>query len=229
MEIALANVKSLLLGGHDTTSSSLSWIIALLSQNPSALARVRSEHDTVFGRDSSHTTSLLALNPSLLNSLPYTTACIKEAMRIFPVASTTRYSNPKDPSHPTHVTFEGKQLPISDQQLWVLTYGLGQRADLWPEPHKFIPERHLPDPPHPYPKDAWRNFEKGPRGCAGIELAMNEMKMVLMEISRRFDFEVSYAKDMPEAPPGFGGKMYQVIEFAAKPNGHMPTKVKIRQ
>ena len=233
MEIAVTNVKSLLLGGHDTTSSTLSWTLALLSQNPAALAKVRGEHQDVFGSDLTHTSSLLSTDPSLLNSLPYTTAVVKETLRIFSVASTTRYSDPKNPSHPTHVTatIDGKstQLPISNQQLWVLHYAIGQRADLWPDPHVFIPERHLPNPPHPYPKDAWRSFEKGPRACAAMELAMTEMKMVLVEVSRRFDFEVAYRQDDPEAPKGFGGKMYQVMEFAAKPAGHMPMRVKFRQ
>ena len=232
MEIAVDNVKSLLLGGHDTTSSTLSWVLALLAQNPATLAKVRKEHDEVFGSDISHTTSLLSLDAALLSSLPYTTAAIKEAMRIFPAASTTRFSNPKDPSHPTHVTltFDGKEvsLPVQDQQAWVLHYGIGQRADLWPDPHAFIPERHLPNPPYPYPKDAWRSFEKGPRACAGMELAMNEMKMVIVEVSRRFDFEVAYKEDDPDAPEGHGGKMYQVMEFAAKPAGHMPMRVKER-
>ena len=233
MEIVVTNVKSLLLGGHDTTSSTLSWTVAMLSAHPASLAKLRREHDSVFGSDLTQASRLLSFNPSLLNSLPYTTAVIKETLRIFPVASTSRFSDPSDPSHPTHVSavIDGKptQLPIGNQQLWVLHYAIGQRADLWPNPHAFTPERHLPDPPHPYPKDAWRSFEKGPRSCAAIELAMTEMKMVLVEVSRRFEFKVAYEQDDPKAPQGFGGHMYQVMEFAAKPAGHMPMRVRVRQ
>lgn len=225
MDLALSNIKSLLLGGHDTTATTICYTIALLSQNPKCLAAMRMEHDTFFGLETTRALDLLANDTSLLNHLPYTTACIKEAMRIFSPASTTRIAGPGSIQN---VTFEGRELPIRGQQAWVAHYGIGQRPDLWPEPHRFIPERHLPNPPHQVVKDAWRGFEKGPRACLGMELAMNEMKTCLVCVMRDFDFEVAYPENAPKAPDGFGGHMFQVVEMAAKPVSHMPMKVKKR-
>jgi cytochrome P450 len=233
MEILVDNTRSLLLGGHDTTSSALSWTIALLALNPEALSRLRDEHNTLLPSVPAISDTIIA-QPSLLNQLPYTTAVIKEATRIFTPASTTRYSNPLDPSHPTHVTLTGHPdpLPLSGQQAWVNHFGIGRNESIWPHPTHFIPERHLPNPPpHSIPptgyvKDAWRIFERGPRACAGVELAMNEMKLVLLETMRRFEFEVAYEEDDLRAPELFGGRMYQVMEFAAKPAGHMPVRVR---
>lgn len=242
MRILIDNTQTLLLGGHDTTSSSLSWTIALLSLNASALSTLRAEHSALFP-DPSNVSSELISQPSLLNKLPYTTACFKEATRIFTPASTSRYSNHNDPSHPTHVTYNKQSLPVSGQQAWVLHFGIGRNPNFWPSPATFIPERHLPNPPADYVpptgynRDAWRIFEKGPRACLGMELAMNEIRLVLLQTMRRFDFEIAYAEDAPTAPPGegdgeellWGGKMYQVLEFAAKPAGHMPVRVRRRE
>ena len=51
MSLAVDNIKSLLLGGHDTTASTIAYIVALLSEpeNRDELERVRMEHDGVFG------------------------------------------------------------------------------------------------------------------------------------------------------------------------------------
>ncbi|KAI8302699.1 hypothetical protein K4K61_007737 [Colletotrichum sp. SAR11_59] len=41
-------------------------------------------------------------------------------------------------------------------------------------------------------RDAWRPFEKGPRACMGSELAMVEIKAVIMLVAREFDFTPAY-------------------------------------
>jgi hypothetical protein len=41
------------------------------------------EHGSVFGKDVLAVSSLLMLRPHLINSLPYTTAVIKEVLRLF--------------------------------------------------------------------------------------------------------------------------------------------------
>jgi cytochrome P450 len=51
--------------------------------------------------------------------------------------------------------------------IWVNTYTIHRRADFFPDPDAFIPERFLEQE---IPKDAWRPFEKGPRSCIGQEL-----------------------------------------------------------
>lgn len=58
-----------------------------------------------------------------------------------------------------------------------------------------------------------------------------EVWVVLMLLAREFDFEIAYTEDAPRAPPEHdvaGGRGYQIIEFAAKPVGHMPMEVMVR-
>ena len=65
-----------------------------------------------------------------------------------------------------------------------------------------------------------------------MELAMMEMRIVLVLLAREFDFELAFPEDAPRAPSGHGvagGRGYQTIEFAAKPVGHMPVRVRRRE
>lgn len=236
--LARNNVKTLLLGGHDTTSTTIAYLLALLSEpeNAAELARVRAEHDAVFGPDATQAGARILADPRLLNNLPLTTAAIKETLRLFPPASTTRTTVPSHPVQTVTLVQGGCDrtltLPLADQQIWVSHYGMGQRGDLWPEPRRFQLDRFLPETTKQQQvKDAWRPFEKGPRGCLGLELAMMELRLLLVMVVRRFDFHIAYSDDAPRAPPEHGvagGRGYQIVEFAAKPVGHMPVRVTSR-
>ena len=103
--------------------------------------------------------------------------------------------------------------------------------DLFPEPSKFRPERFLP--PNIIPKDAWRPFEKGPRGCMGVDLAMMEMRITLLLVLRSLDFKVVGLKpytnpfalytNMDEV---YGDMAFQNWGTAAKPRDGMLMRVK---
>ena len=58
-----------------------------------------------------------------------------------------------------------------------------RRADLFPEPDKFIPERWEKSPPHPY---AYVPFHAGPRQCLGKEMAYEEAKVMVINMLRRY-------------------------------------------
>ena len=59
-----------------------------------------------------------------------------------------------------------------------------------------------------------------------------EMRLVLVLLCREFDFQIAYPEDAPRAPVEHGvagGRGYQIMEFAAKPVGHMPMRVSRRK
>ena len=226
MLIATNNIKTILLGGHDTTATTIAYVIFLLSTHPEILARVRAEHDSVFTSDPAKASSLISATPTSVNNLPLTTACIKESMRLFPAGATLRMALPSSPIQTVPHPRTGQPLPLLDHVLWVSHYGIGRRADLWEDPLAFRPDRFLPG--HEQPKDAFRSFEKGPRACLGEGLAMTEMKIVLVLVCREFDFQAAYPPDAPKADERFGGQHYQMVAFGPKPAGGMPMKVKMR-
>jgi cytochrome P450 len=57
----------------------------LLSKNPKIVQKIRDEHDTVFGANIAEALEILETDPSKLNDLKYTSAAIKETLRMFPV------------------------------------------------------------------------------------------------------------------------------------------------
>lgn len=230
MLIAVNNVKTLLLGGHDTTASAVAYAYYLLSLHPDIVDQLCQEHSSVFAPTIPATIDLLKGETAsrLMTQLPLTTAVLKETLRMYPVGSTIRVA-----LSPTEtLTYDSRVLPLGGHALWVSHYGLSRRDELFADPAAFKPARFLPDrdPDIPAPpRDAWRPFEKGPRNCLGQELAMMEMKIVLLLTVREFNFESLYHQgDSPQAPERHGGRAYQMVAFSAKPAGGMPMKVGLR-
>lgn len=60
---AIRQTRLFVFTGHDSTSSTICYAFHLLSQNPDALKRIRSEHDEVLGNDVSKAPTLLEKTP----------------------------------------------------------------------------------------------------------------------------------------------------------------------
>lgn len=223
---AMSQIKLFLFSGHDTTSSSICYLFYVLSQNPSALRRVRVEHDNLFGSDLDETAALINKNPFLLNQLPYTLAVIKEVLRLYPVVSSTRAGEPG-----FNVTDEqGRQFPTDGFLVWANPQVIQRNPAYWPRSDDFVPERWLVppgDPLHPI-KGTWRPFEYGPRNCIGQELAMVEMKIILVMTLRRFGIEPAYEDRGRQKQGGtvatvYGERGYQIQR--AQPSDDFPCRI----
>ncbi|KAL9114445.1 MAG: hypothetical protein Q9227_001526 [Pyrenula ochraceoflavens] len=222
--IALDNMKTLILGGHDTTASSIAYAYYFLSQHSDICARVRAEHEAVFSKSTTETMSILRSEPAKLNQLPLTTAVVKETLRCMPPAMTFREA-PKG----TFIDYNSKKIPAWDCAIVVLHYGAHHSKRVWgPDADKFNPDRWLSG--NEQPKDAWRPFEKGPRNCIGQELAMIEMRAILLLTLRDFDFEPAYGPSDPAISglEGQNGQAYQMLQFGPKPAKLMPMRIKKR-
>ena len=68
---------------------------------------------------------------------------------------------------------------------------LHHRADLYPQPFSFRPERWLRRKPWTY---EWIPFGGGIRRCLGATLAMAEQRVVLATMARRLDLEAEEAE-----------------------------------
>ena len=191
-EIAINQMKLFLFSGHDTSSSTVCYIFYLLFVYPDVLSRLRAEHDNVLGLDPSQAATRISEEPYLLNQLPYTTAAIKESMRLFPAASTTRCGEPSfvitDPRNGLHYPADPSML------VWLVSHACQRDPAFWPRANEFLPERWLAKEGEKFcpTQGAWRPFEHGPRACIGKELSMLELKIVLCLVGKRFKVNAAY-------------------------------------
>ncbi|XP_058537031.1 cytochrome P450 4A4-like isoform X3 [Ochotona princeps] len=167
-----AEVDTFMFEGHDTTASGISWILYALATHPEHQQRCREEIQSILGDGAS-------LSWDHLDKMPYTTMCIKEALRIYPpVPSITRkLSKP--------VTFpDGRSLP-KGIVLLLSIYGLHHNPQVWQNPEVFDPCRFAPDSDRH--SHAFLPFSGGSRNCIGKQFAMNELKVAVALTLLRFE------------------------------------------
>ena len=227
---ALSQVKLFIHGGHDTTATTICYLFLLLSRNPSAMQKLRAEHDAVLGNDTEAASLLLLSQPHLINHLPYTLATIKETLRLFPVVTSPRAGQPAF----SLLDASGRQYPTEQCLVWSNHHGLHTNPLWWPRVEEFLPERFLVpegDPLRPI-KNAWRPFEFGPRNCIGQELALTELKLVLAITARDFDVTDAY-REWDSAPSQKksnvvktvnGERAYQISLGSARPSDGFPAR-----
>ena len=146
---------TLLLAGHETTATGLAWSFDLLLRHPTVLARLIADVDA--GEDA------------------YLRAVAWESLRLRPVVPLAGRRLDSE------LQVGGLSLPAGTDvtpAIW-LTH---TRADLYPEPFAFRPERFLEDPPSGY---GWIPFGGGIRRCLGASFAELEMRVVLETVLRR--------------------------------------------
>lgn len=170
-------LMTLLIGGHDTTSITMSWALYFVAQNPSVKAKALDELASVYGDG--------PVTVERLDDLKYLGAIIDETMRIKPLAATVprRFREAKKLGE-WHLPPGGNAFPSP------LVMHL--RPDIWPEPHAFKPERFL-SKVEPF---TYLPFGGGGRTCAGRTFANTQMRLVLAQWLRRVEFRVS-----PKADP----------------------------
>ncbi|KAJ4347925.1 uncharacterized protein N0V89_009297 [Didymosphaeria variabile] len=182
---AIRQIKLFIFAGYDSTGSTFSVTL----RRP-ILQTLREEHDKVLGSNPAAAASRLAVEPRIINNLPYTLAVIKEVLRLFPPAGTTRAGKPG-----VSVTDDaGNALPTDDAILWILHVEMHNSPNYWVRADEFLPERWLASPDdelYPAP-GAWRPFELGPRNCIGQALVLIELRVILACLVREFDIVPAY-------------------------------------
>jgi cytochrome P450 len=162
---------TILLAGHETTASTLSWAWYLVDQHPEVADRMHAEALEVLGD------RLPVLED--LNRLPYTTMVIQETMRLYPpVWGLTRRALADD-------VVGGYRVPAGSDVM-ISPYTLHRHPGFWPDPQRFDPlrfEQANADVTHRY---AYIPFGAGPRVCVGSHLGMMEATFVASMVARKF-------------------------------------------
>lgn len=184
-------VRLFLFAGNDTTSSSISYFYHALYKYPEVLARMREEHDEVFGRDPSLAAAQIREDPTTLNKCQYTMAALKETLRLYPPAGGTR----EGPTGMTISDADGHVIPVDGCDIMMHHFAIHRDPRVWPRADEFLPERWLVGPGHELYADnaaSYRPFEQGPRACIGQSLVYNEIRIIMVMTARSYRITPAY-------------------------------------
>ncbi|KAF9265256.1 cytochrome P450 [Marasmius fiardii PR-910] len=195
----LAQVPTFLAAGHETTSTSTTWAIYLLSMYPQTQIRLREELLSAVPTDT----------PSMeqLNALPYLDAVVRETLRLLaPVPATQRMAMKDDviPLDEPFIDRYGRKHAVLEvkkgQQIQIPILGINRDKTLWGEDaEEFKPDRwqNLPESVNGIP-GVWGNimtFLGGSHACIGWRFSLVEMKALLFTLIRAFEFELVVPKE----------------------------------
>ncbi len=152
-------LKGLVVAGHETTATALSWTLHYLAHNPDKRDKLIADLDA--------------------GSRDYLAAVIKESMRLrAPVWDAIRMAT-------EDTTLGGQPVPAGALVAAVFSV-VHLDESVWHDPEAFIPERHLvsegDDKPNPW---ALTPFGGGARRCIGASLAQLELEVVLAKVLER--------------------------------------------
>jgi cytochrome P450 len=195
-----AHLMTLVVGGHETTATSLAWALACALRRPGTVESMRDEVDRVFAG---------GFDAARVKELAYVGAVANESMRLYPVATAV-----------TRILKRERRLGG-----WTVPAGtrvapciyLTQRDPrVWPDPDSFRPERFLDGKASVY---QFFPFGAGVWRCLGAQFAEYEMRVVLARIVARVDLTLA---------PGVAIKPVQ-RGFTVAPSDGVPVRVQLRR
>ena len=158
-------VKTVFVGGYETSTTALMFALGLLSRHPDVRRRHRAELDAVLGdRD---------VTGADLPSLPLNKNILLETLRLFPPS----WLFTRELTEPLVLRDRSLQ---AGTQLLISPWAVHHDPRLWPNPEGFDPDR-FETPPAPM---TWIPFGGGPRMCLGAHYAQLEMQVMLPTIVR---------------------------------------------
>jgi cytochrome P450 len=164
-------VMTLLIAGHETVATALTWTWYLLSQHPEVERRLHSELDEVLG---GHLPTV-----EHLARLSYTRMVIEEVLRLYPPAWVFgRKAIDAD-------EIAGYVIP-ANSMIVLSPYMTHRHPAFWEDAEAFDPERFAPEREASRPHYAYFPFGGGPRVCIGNNFALMETQLVLATIAQHY-------------------------------------------
>ncbi len=189
--------------GHETTSRALTWMTYLLSQDVKNRERFEAELDNL---------DLSSPSEDWIDHLPFTMACFKESMRLYPPAPfISRQAIEAD-------QIDNKHIP-KDCGILINLWALHRHRKHWTTPDAFVPDRFLPSNPTPIERFAYLPFGLGHRVCIGQQFAMQEAAIMIAVIFKRL--RLNWIDGTPHPWP--------VMRITTRPAKPLMMRVKKRQ
>ena len=191
-------VMTLMFAGHDTSTSTLTFMLHELARHPDVLARLGEEQDRVLG---GATPTLEQLE----RELPYLEMVLDEVLRLYPPAWIGPRRAVRD------FEFGGYTVPRGAYVNYC-SWASHRIPEVFPEPEAFIPERFTRERKAALPRGAYVPFGGGQRICIGKRFGQTEVKLVATMLLQRLRLDAlpgrtMTVRQMPTLSPKGGLRM----------------------
>jgi cytochrome P450 len=164
--IARDQIVSLIVAGHDTVASALSWSLYWLLEKPEIMEALRAE--------------ILSVSDfAAIEKAPLLDAVCLEALRLVPTVEIVSRQAMQDIQIGNYLISKGTLVSPC-------VYLLHRNEKLFPKPTEFMPERFMN---RQFALHEYIPFGGGLRRCLGANLGLLEMKAVLVALLSNFDIE----------------------------------------
>jgi cytochrome P450 len=165
-------LMTLLFAGHDTSTSTITFLLYELARHPEALQRILTEQDEVLG-------GRPPTAEDLVGRLPELEMALDETLRLYPPA----WIGPRRAVEAFE--FAGHRVPAGAYVAYC-SWASHRLADVFEDPEAFVPARFSPDRKAALPKGAYVPFGGGSRTCIGMRFGQLEIKAVATLLLQRF-------------------------------------------
>ncbi|KIJ43527.1 hypothetical protein M422DRAFT_30802 [Sphaerobolus stellatus SS14] len=230
IEELIAQLMTLLLAGHETTASTMAWLLYELSRNQDLQDKLREEI-----KESRRHRGSEELTTQVFESMPLLQAIMKETLRYHPIlARTIRTAGQDDviPLSVPHRTTDGKFLSEvaveKGQQIFISFAAYNRLTSIWGEDaHVWNPDRFLND--NGTTKTGLGvisnllTFNSGERSCIGWRFALLEMQSMLCDLISNFKF--SPPSGDVQIIRSESGLMMPMVKGAKNPQTELPLTI----
>lgn len=169
----LDQVAMLFLAGHETTASSLTWSLYLLSMFQAEQEKAYAEVLEIQGNEE--------ITIQHIRKMKYLTNVFKEALRLYPPVGFFARESKND------TTMRGKDIKKGAAMV-VAPWLIHRHKDFWDNPNGFDPTRY--EKGKDIKKDTYFPFGMGERVCIGQGFAMQESILILSSILKNYKLEL---------------------------------------
>ncbi len=197
-------VMTLMFAGHDTSTSTVAFMMHELARHPDVLARLRAEQDEVLG-------GAPPTIEELERELPYLEMVLDEVLRLYPPAWIGPRRAVEDFEFGGHPVPAGAYVNYS-------SWASHRIPEVFPDPEAFLPERFSRERKAALPRGAYIPFGGGSRICIGKRFGQTEVKLVATMLLQRRELgalpgRTMTVRQMPTLSPK-GGLPMRVLSRA---------------
>ncbi len=175
-------VMTLMFAGHDTSTSTVTFMMHELARHPDVIARLQQEQDEVLGGET-------PTIDQMEKEMPYLDMVVDEVLRLYPPAWIGPRRAVRD------FEFGGYEVKAGSYVNYC-SWASHRIPEVFPEPEAFIPERFTRERKAELPRGAYVPFGGGRRICIGKRFGQTEVKLVATMLLQKLRLDAMPGRTM---------------------------------